>query len=80
MTVAKMVKAEIAYSFQDIHTGVIYEPGTVQEFTETRLAEIHQNLPGFVKELEQDQVDEAEKPKKKSSRKATVADDEPAVE
>lgn len=74
-----MPKVKVNYAFQDIHTQAVYEAGSVQEFTAERVAEIHQNLPGFISEVADRPVDEVEKPKKKGSRKATVVDDEPAV-
>lgn len=74
---------EILQAFQDIHTGKVYGVGEKVNFTPERVAEIHQNLPGFVKELDepdQEKVEEPEIQKKKSGRKTKVADDESAVD
>lgn len=70
-----MTRIKVVHSFQDIHTGQVYEADQVIEVTAERLAEINKNLPGFVVPAG---ADEVEKPKKKTSRKATVADDDVA--
>lgn len=77
-----MPKVKVKYAFQDIHTQAVYEAGSVQEFTSERVAEIHQNLPGFVTELGEDQPadeDQMDKPKR-PRRKKEVTDELPAGE
>lgn len=77
-----MAKVQVKYAFQDIHTQAVYEAGSVQEFTDERVAEIHRNLPGFVTELVESQSDDevqVEKPKRLRKKKE-VTDELPAGE
>lgn len=77
-----MTRVRVNYAFQDIHTQAVYEAGSVQEFTAERVVEIHNNLPGFVTELvENESADEVqvEKPKR-SRKKKEVTDELPAGE
>lgn len=70
-----MQKVKVIYDFQDIHTGAIYVAGSLVDFEEERLAELHQNLPGFVIS-----VDEDEKVRKPSRKKKEVTDELPEAE
>lgn len=76
-----MPKMVVNYTFQDIHSGDLYEAGTVQEFSDERVAEINKNLPGFISEIQgKPAADEQVEKPKRSRKKKEVTDELPAGE